>query len=156
MIRLQFVLGPDVSSKAIAWFSSGNLSHVDAVLADGSLLGARSDHVGGQPPGVQIRPADYAAWPLKVRIEIRATQEQEVAYKRFLFSQINKPYDSSAIWGFAAGRDWRSPDSWFCSELQAAALEKACVFPTKLYLGANKITPVGLALAVTAAGGYEV
>lgn len=148
-------MGPGIASKAIARFSAGNLSHVDAEIED-ELLGARSDHVGGKPPGVQLRPADYARAELIVRMELRSTPEQEGAFKRFLFEQLGKPYDHTAIWGFAAGRDWRSADSWFCSELQAAALEKACVFPTKLYLGANKVTPVSLALAVTAAGGYEI
>jgi hypothetical protein len=54
MIRLQFVLGTGLSSQAIAWFSAGHFSHVDAVLPDNRLLGARSDVVGGKPPGYRF------------------------------------------------------------------------------------------------------
>lgn len=69
----------------------------------------------------------------------------------FLMSQLGKPYDYEAIWGFLLNRDWREPDSWICSELQARALEVAGIVPC-LYLACNKITPVALALAVSAAG----
>jgi hypothetical protein len=54
-IKLRFVRGLDFSSRVIAWFSAGHLSHVDAVMPDGSLLGARSDVIKGIPTGVQIR-----------------------------------------------------------------------------------------------------
>lgn len=158
MIRLQFVQGPDISSRAIAWFSAGHFSHVDAVI-EGQLLGARSDEVWGHDswigPGVRLRPPDYAAWPKRVVMEIKTTPFQEMAYRRFLFKQIGKPYDKTAILAFVLNRNWRESDAWFCSELQAAALEAAGVFP-KLYVDANKITPVALSLAFSAAGGYVV
>lgn len=149
MIRLQFVGEDCFTSNTIAWFSQGHLSHVDALLDDGTLLGARSDVVGGKPPGVQIRPAHYVKFAQCVRFTLSATAEQEAAWLMFLHSQIGKPYDKTAIWAFAFNRNWREKDSWICSELQAAALEKASVCPD-LYLAANKITPVALALTVSA------
>lgn len=152
MIRLQFVLGHALSSRAIAWFSAGHFSHVDAILPDGSLLGSRSDRICGIEPGVRIRPAFYEVWRSRVVIELPCGYDQERAYYGFLHRQIGKPYDHTAIWGFAAGRNWREDDSWFCSELQASALERA-VLREPLYLAANKITPVALALVVSAIGG---
>jgi len=151
MIRLQFVREADIASDVIAWFSQGNLSHVDAVLPGGALLGARSDRVGGAPSGVQIRTPGYAKFALVVPFTVPATPDQEETFLKFLLSQVGKPYDHQAIWGFAVGRNWREEDSWICSELQAAALEHAGVCPC-LYLAANKITPVALALAVSAMG----
>jgi uncharacterized protein YycO len=151
-IQLQFVCEDQISSQAIAWFSQGHFSHVDAVMTDGSLLGARNDKVGGKPPGVQIRPADYVRFSTKVVMIVPATPAQTAAFYGFLGTQVGKPYDSSAIWAFVVNRDWRGPNSWICSELQSAAGEAAGITP-KLYLAANKITPVGCALAFSAVGG---
>jgi hypothetical protein len=37
----QFVRQAGVASDVIAWFSAGHFSHVDYVMDDGTLLGAR-------------------------------------------------------------------------------------------------------------------
>ena len=151
-ILLQFVCEKAISSQVIAWFSAGHFSHVDALLEDGTLLGARSDRVGGQPPGVQIRPPNYINFSRRVVMAIPATDAQNTNFHAFLRRQLGKPYDSEAIWAFLFNRDWRETDSWICSELQAAGLEHAAITP-RLYLAANKITPVSLALAASAIGG---
>jgi len=151
-IQIQFVCEANIASQAIAWFSQGHFSHVDAVLPDGNLLGARNDSVGGQPPGVRVRPQGYAKFSERIVMTIPASAVQTKAYYDFLNSQLGKPYDTRAIWGFVLGRDWREDDSWICSELQSAAGESSLVLP-KLYLAANKITPVGCALAYSAVGG---
>src|SRR6516164_2606539 len=52
-ITLQFVTSRDPESWAIRTFQRGWCSHVDAVMDDGRLLGARSDG------GVAIRPQNY-------------------------------------------------------------------------------------------------
>lgn len=151
-IRLQFVCEAALSSQAIAWFSSGHFSHVDCLLDDGTLLGARDDAVGGQPPGVRVRPQGYVKWSRRVVMTVPCAADQKKLYHTFLFDQLGKPYDTEAIWAFLFNRDWRARDSWICSELQSAAGEKAGVFP-QLYLAANKITPVACALAFSAIGG---
>lgn len=151
-IRLQFSRQADPISSAIAWFTQGDLSHVDAVLPSGSLLGARSDKVGGIRPGVRMRPPHYTEWALTVTFEIPCTEAQALDFWGFLYNQIGKPYDTSAIWGFVFGRDWREQDSWICSELQAAALEHAGI-AQPLYLTANKISPNSLCLLVSALPG---
>src|SRR6185437_9040803 len=151
MIRLQFVCEAALSSQAIAWFSAGHFSHVDAVLSSGFLLGARDDAVGGQPPGVRIRPPDYLRWSRRVVMTVHASPQQTRAFYDFLHGQLGKPYDRAAIWAFAFNRDWRERDSWICSELQSAAGEHAGILP-HLYLAANKITPVACALVFSAVG----
>lgn len=150
-VKLQFVLGPGISSAAIAWFSAGSFSHVDAILVSGNLLGARSDAIGGQDPGVQIRPAGYEKWKRRVVMSLPTTPAQDAKFQNFLIAQLGKPYDSSAIWGFVAGRDWRSANSWYCAELAAAALEIAGICPL-LYSPVNKITPAALATVMSALG----
>ncbi len=151
MIRLQFVLGKGVSSKTIAWFSAGHFSHVDIVLPDNRLLGARSDAPGGTRSGVQIRPPFYEKWDERVVMSMETSLAQERSFYDFLMPQVGKPYDSTAIWGFVAGRDWRSDDAWYCSELGTAAIEVAAICPL-LYTPRNKVTPAGLATVMSALG----
>lgn len=151
-IKLQFVCEAALSSQAIAWFSAGHFSHVDAVLPNGMLLGARSDSVGGKPAGVQIRPPNYVKWQRRTVMVVPATSVQTKAFYDFLNAQVGKPYDDAAIWAFFFNRNWREADSWICSELVSAAGEACAVFD-KLYLAANKITPVSCALAYSAVGG---
>ena len=153
-VRLRFVRGTGWSSKAIEWFSAGPFSHVDAVGTDG-LYGARSDAIGGKPPGVQWRPFDYEKVDGSLTIELQATFQQETAFWLFLRSQEGKPYDAVGIWGFATGRDWREPGEWFCSELQAAALEEAKLL-NPLYAPASKVTPSALCVILSAVGGRVV
>ena len=154
-IKLQFVRENDLASRVIAWFSAGHFSHVDTVLDDGQLLGARDDSVGGKPPGVQIRPPGYAHFVVRVVMAVPVTAEQKAAYLAFLCDQVGKPYDTEAIWAFLFNRNWREADSWICSELAAAGAEHAEIVP-RLYLAANKITPVAFALAISAVNGTVV
>lgn len=153
-VELQFVAANGWASGAIEYFGAGGFSHVDNVVPKG-LLGARSDHAGGQPPGVWVRPQWYAKWRRRVRIRLRCTEGQHQRWLAFLKGEIGKPYDRMAILAFAVGRDWRTSDAWICSELAAAALESAGIIP-RLILTPNKITPGALALAVSAAGGMIV
>jgi hypothetical protein len=151
-IQLQFVCEAALSSRAIAWFSAGHLSHVDAVLDDGNLLGARDDRVGGKPSGVQIRPQGYIKFSRRVVMTVPTSPLQSKSFYTFLISQIGKPYDKEAIWAFMFNRNWRADDSWICSELVTAAGEKSGILPA-LYLAANKITPVSCAVAFSAVEG---
>lgn len=154
-ITLQFVCEDALSSKAIAWFGAGHFSHVDCVLPDGTLLGARNDVTGGKPVGVQIRPPGYDKFSTLVQIEVPCTEAQAKKYYAFLNAQLGKPYDSEAIYAFVVDRDWREPDSWICSELQSAAGEASGIL-TPLYLDTDKITPVACALVFSAVGGKVV
>ena len=151
LLSWQFVLGSGLSSQTIAWFSAGHFSHVDYVMPGGYLLGARSDRIGHRPAGVQLRPPAYEKWKERVVMSLEVKPSQAKALTDFLNEQLGKPYDKTAIWGFAAGRDWREDDSWFCSELQTAALEAAKITPT-LYAPVAKITPAGLAIVLSAIG----
>ena len=124
------------------------------MLEDGRLLGSRDDVIGGQPAGVYIRPANYEKFTRRVVMELSSTREEQLSFYGFLHSQIGKPYDKTAIWAFMVNRDWRDKDSWFCSELQTAALEHAGLV-RRLYLVANKVTPVACALVMSAIGARD-
>lgn len=152
MVRAQFVRGSGWASAGIAIFSAGHLSHVDLVLPDGRLLGARSDSVGDAPPGVRVRPAGYEDWSMRVLVELPATPKQAQKFYDFAMLQVGKRYDHLAIFAFALNRSWRDTEAWFCSDMLMACLEHAGLCP-HLYLPTNKITPVAAATVMTALGG---
>lgn len=149
-IVLQFVGAADLGGSLINWFDHGPFAHVDSVLSDGTLLGARSDVWANVPAGVQLRPADYMPFKNPVRASLEAPQTVVDAYYAFLLDQVGKPYDMTGIVGFAVGRDWRNPNAWFCSELAAAGLEESGFLEYKLIQPASKIAPDDLALVCSA------
>jgi hypothetical protein len=148
-IVLQFASNTSLGSRLIEWYDHGKYSHVDTVLPDGSLLGARDDVIGAVPAGVQVRPADYVHGDMLLRVTLPAPDAIVNAYYAFVSAQIGKPYDETAIKAFAAGRNWIEDDSWFCSELCAAGLEKAG-YVHMLSAPVNKIAPDDLLLVCSA------
>lgn len=154
-LRYQFVRADDVLSDLIAVAGAGDFSHVDLLLDDDTLLGARHDAVGGKPPGVQIRTRNYASWSKQVIIAVPCTTLQKATALNFATAQIGRPYDIVAILGFVAGRNWRDPAAWFCSELGAATGEHGGLWP-QLYSPANKIEPVPLSLVCSAVQGRQI
>lgn len=145
-LRWQFVRQRDLVSDLIAIGTDGLFSHVDIVLDDGALLGARTDAVGGKPPGVQIRPSGYCApvWSHQVVIAVPCTAGQKAAANAFALAQEGKAYDKLAIVGFIVDRNWRTDNEWFCSELGARYGEIAGVF-AELFTPDNRVAPNTLA-----------
>lgn len=146
-IKFRFVTGNDVISNAIRAGEYGFwATHVEALMPDGTLLGAHTDG------GVQARPLGYDAGmrTQELLVELPATDSQERIFGVFLTSQLGRPYDHTAIAGLVLGRNWRERDSWFCSELQAAALEQCGWFEGELAEEVNHITPRDLLLILTA------
>ena len=157
-LTLQFCSFDSVFGRIIPWFTQSDVGHVDAVLPDGSLLGAQhEDGLGGQPAGVRIRPASYIAENKGrnvIRVTVDASRKQRAAFYDFLEEQIGKPYDVTAIEAFAVGRDWHDPGAWYCSELAAAATE-AAELVKPLAAPVNRITPGGLLLVWSAIGNVQ-
>lgn len=151
-MRLRFVTCADAVSAGIRAFEYGFwASHVEAVMPDGTLLGA---HYEG---GVQARAPDYdkGKFTRELFIDLPSIEDathpwgMEDRFHNFLHAQVGKPYDVEAIAAFVARRDWQEPDSWFCSELQAAALVACGWFSAPLATGFNHITPRDLLLIVS-------
>lgn len=146
-LRFQFSRQDDLTSDLIALGGAGDFSHVDIVLPNGSLLGARSDHIDGLT-GVQIRKPGYAKWTRQVFIDVPCTASQAAKAYDFAIEQVGKGYDKWAIAAFVVGRDWREEDKWFCSELGARVGEVAGVF-AEMFSPVNKIEPVELSLVAS-------
>lgn len=138
-IRLRFVTsGGSAVSKMIQFSQYGFwASHVEAVMPEGTLLGA---HFAG---GVMNRPADYdaGAFTQEEFVDLPATEEVRDRFHAMMRAEVGKPYDVTAIAAFVARRDWREDDSWFCSELVMAMLDRAGWFPGRVATEANHLTP---------------
>lgn len=147
MITLLFCSFPSPVGKAIRWFTQGTVGHVDLMLPSGRLLGAQYASGMGAPSGVQIRPPRYGGMTNVTLVHLPPRLDDDEIY-RFATEQIGKPYDLTAIWGFVAGRDWRDPRGWYCSELIAAALEDAQIIP-RIETPISKITPQMLFFALS-------
>jgi hypothetical protein len=145
-IVLQFSTQDTLGSRAIRLFQHGWATHVDAVMPDGWLLGARHSDPGIDNTGlilkngVAVRPPSYRKFRRTLVMTLSTSEQIEADFWAFLGLQIGKPYDTTAITAFIFSRDWREDDSWFCSELVMAALEKAG-FVQPLATTANRVTP---------------
>ena len=146
-VTLQFATESGLSSWAIRWFCHSDYSHIDFVLPDGRLLGARLDG------GVAIRPEGYAAFSATRRI--RVPTDKAPAIYRAALSQQGTRYDWKAIAAFALPdlmprRNWRDPGAWFCSELGAWAFERGGFFAGhRIALPPDRVTPGDLLLLLS-------
>lgn len=148
-ITMQFAGSTSLTSRLIQWFGHGQFAHVDTVMPDGTLLGARNDVMAGFPAGVQIRSADYQKGYALKRVVIPCTEQQQTDYYSFVMSQVGKPYDSIAIAAFASGANWTTTGSWFCSMLNTSALQQ-CGWLKTLSEPPTKIDPDSLLLVLSA------
>jgi hypothetical protein len=129
-MRWRLQQGRGLASRAIGWFGGGGYSHIDVYTVDGNLRGARSDVIDGVPAGYQDRPDNYDKNIARYTIfTLNVPAAVEARYWDFSRAQVGKPYDKRGIAGFALGyRDWRAPDSWYCSEEVQANCEYANIF----------------------------
>jgi uncharacterized protein YycO len=143
--QIRFVTADDIVSAGIRAAEYGFwASHAEALMPDGKLLGARAD--GGVLE--RERGYDAAAMARELFVPLTMPADQEAAFYGFLRAQLGKPYDFEAVAAIAAERDWRAPDSWFCSELVAAALER-CGYLPPLAADVAKVTPRDLLLVLS-------
>lgn len=134
-IRLQFSSTSGVISRMIRWFTWSDVSHVDFLLPDGSLLGAQND-------GVKIRPANYQKFS-KIRVfEVDAPPE----VFDWAVKQIGKPYDYECLFGFFVHKDFQEDSEWFCSEMVTAAFEHGGM-PLLQTTNVDRISPRDLMLS---------
>ncbi len=141
--------GDDIASQAIRLYQHSPATmpytHVDAILEDGTLLGARLEG------GVLVRNPGYAKFTFTRKVIIPCSAAQSALYYHYLLGQVGKPYDVEAILALAlpiVPRDWREEDSWFCSELDMAAKVKAGIITDGILIEMNRVTPyMGLVIS---------
>jgi uncharacterized protein YycO len=104
-------------SVAIRVFTWSDWSHV--AIIDGNEI------IEAVWPKVRVSKLEeaknkYESWAVA---EIKTRNDAEII--KAVRSQVGKPYDIGAIFGFVARRDWEKTDKWFCSELVAWSFSQA-------------------------------
>lgn len=153
-LHIQYSTSNAFASQMIRRLCHSPFSHVDIILEGEGLLGASGPDnyvVDGKPwhdpGGVIVRP--FHPWPYlydPVIARVRTTVEVRDKVIAQARSQINKPFDNSALWEFLSDkppgdRDWKATDKWFCSELVTWAEETAGMFPWPLVVPKSRISP---------------
>lgn len=119
MIKLFFSDNHLPASYAIKFLTWSEYSHVGFILDDENLLD--STFMAG---GVKIRKIeDVKKHSSKFLVrEYPRISSDAINWAK---SQLNKPYDLTAIIGIPFHRNWQDESKWFCSELVAWACLKA-------------------------------
>ena len=147
MIRLRFVTTGDLVSAGIRLAEDFPYSHVEAVMPDGSYLGAHADG------GVKARPPDYDAGKFTAEKFVNlndCSATEETVFNSYLQGKIGTPYDYEAILGFVARLDLHTAGAVICSALQTLALRRCGYFPFPLAVRAHETSPrdLGMMLSV--------
>lgn len=110
-----------------AGYGAHGWSHIDIVLPDGRLLGARTDYPVNGKTGVQIRPAGYGAneWKRRRRVSFKVPAARAADAYAFAEAQTGDPYARDDIWAIATGQPDDPQGRWICSMLAGAFLLKA-------------------------------
>ncbi|WP_368565474.1 YiiX/YebB-like N1pC/P60 family cysteine hydrolase [Pseudoxanthomonas sp. UTMC 1351] len=116
-ITLIFSKRRSLGSMLIRYFTWSRWSHVGLVAGDRVIESIAGHGVREVPLASAIRGQDYRFEHLPC-----ANPAAVIAAAR---SQLGKPYDIGAIFGFLGRRNWQGRDAWFCSELIAWAFEHA-------------------------------
>lgn len=140
MIELQFATESTLTSDFIRFWTWSRWSHVDLVTPGGKFLGARLNG------GVQLRNPGYTKFSNKLQLYVSCSKEVADRIWYYAHKQIGKPYDLTAIMGFAVRRDWANEEAWFCSEFVAFCFQAAGI-PLLRALHLNRITPRDLSLS---------
>jgi len=145
-ITFQYCSFNSLAGGLIEWFTQGSVGHVDIVLPSwhpqaGDLLGAQhQDGLGGQPSGVQIRPASYVlesgGYGIK-RVTLNTSDACERASYEWALSLIGTEYDTWNIIAMSEGRVAPTPGKLICSGLASGLLCQ----PNPSFIGHNLVRP---------------
>jgi hypothetical protein len=155
-MQLRFVQGTSYISRWIVDQEKAAMpftpSHVEAVMPNGTWLGAHID------VGVQARPAGYDKGEVahELFLTLPALPAQDAAFHTFLEKHIGEPYDWSAILGFVLPQHEHAPEHAICSALCTLGLRTPTGvpavspwFPWPLAAPAHLISPRDLLVLIS-------
>jgi hypothetical protein len=166
-IAIEFLMGPDRSSRLISWFGQGpdGVSHSASLLKDGRYLDARNDVLNGVPSGVHIRDPKTEKWIRKRRATLEVTDEEYQTWEDSLRLKIGDQYGRSDIMEFMFDRGKHQPGHYICSALAINAVQHVSrvhwkpghlgFIPFPLPIPAHQISP-NAALLIVATAGFTV
>lgn len=141
----------------MAWYGQGwgGYSHVDFLLPGGGCVGARSDRLGGLPPGFELRSDGYEKWKRRLVLSLPCTQEESEEAVHWLVDKLNEPYDKRDILGLLLGKDLSSGSGWWiCSSAQLALAQHLNKLPA-FSISPQQFSPNMLLVALEAIGAMK-
>jgi hypothetical protein len=155
-ICIQYSTSTAFASMVIRRLSHSRFSHVDFLIPGEGLLGVSGPghYISGSGApfhdigGVIVRP--FNAWPYLEPPKIARIQTSDEVVRKAVDaarSQMGKPYDDGALWGFLGDparemqRNWRDEGQWYCSELLTWALELAGLWPYPIVVTKDRVSP---------------
>lgn len=142
-IRIRFVKSDDLISMAIRVDTLSKVSHTEAVLRDGTIIGA-------YPGGVARQPNDWDATSTdQMFVDVPCSAPTIEAWENWLVSKIGTPYDFAAITGLALHRDMHTEGTTICSALMIDGLRHLGIVDEKLFDADHQTTPHMLASALS-------
>jgi hypothetical protein len=156
-ITIDFLMGPDWTSRWIAWFGQGphGWSHCASLLKDGRYLDARNDELGGVKPGVHFRQPSTEAWIRKRRATLEVTAAEYKDWEDNLIAKVGDFYAQRDILGYFLNKDLHRSGTYDCSALVINALQHIKKVPFPLPVPAHQITP-NAALLIVATAGFTI
>ena len=145
MIQLLFTNESNPAHYIIDFATRSKYTHVDVVVPGNLYFGAKPRG------GVKFRKENKTKMKTCLVMNLDVSEEVQQKFYEFLFKQENKPYDWRACLTWFVVRDWKEDDSWFCSELVAAALMKSGFFEgtSSIFYSCSRISPSDLILLLS-------
>jgi hypothetical protein len=162
-IAVDFLLGPDWTSRLIAYFGQGpgGWSHCASVLKDGRYLDARSDILGNVSSGIHIRDPKTEKWIRKRRATLQVTDAEYTEWEANLRAKITDGYARRDVLGFILNKDLHRGGTYDCSALAINGIQHVArawaqphlgYVPFPLPVPAHQVTPNALLLILATAG----
>lgn len=143
-IRIRFVTDDtDPLAFLIRLDTMAKVSHTEAVLRDGSIIGAYGQGVVRN--AINFDKTSSA----QMFVDIPRTAEQINAWELFLMTKIGTPYDYAAVAGFALHANMHTPGHVICSALMTDALRHNGVVSEKQFKPDHMTSPGDLAMALS-------
>ena len=134
--RLRFVDGGTWMSKAIEARSGADISHVEAVMADGTIVASLVDI------GVQRFANDYdTTSTMQVFIDIPMDEHMYDQWTYFLWDACGAPYDTEDLYGDIFDLNLHTRGAYICSAVQVAAERHCGWLEHRLALQFSEVTP---------------
>ena len=132
-------------SKLIRWREISSMSHVEAVMSDGTIIAALIGE------GVVRKPNDYdRSSTSQIFVDVAMSEFALHAWEKYLVSRLGRPYDLVSLFGMAIHIDRRRRGAFFCSMIQTLALRVCGTFEHPLSEKAHEIMPRDLLLILSA------
>lgn len=131
---LSFLIRLDTISK---------VSHSEAVLRDGSVVGAYETGVTHRSSTADVGST------LQMFVDIPCSPEQIESWEAHLLRRIGMPYDYAALAGFALHTDMHTEGHTICSALVMGALRHVGVLSEKQFKPDHRISPGDLATSLS-------